>query len=265
MFFLSTILLILAASWGALALYAWVFADRVIFQPPPPSYTGESELIRILTPDGVSLAAVHLRHPTSPYTILYFHGNAEDIGDARPQLEGFYRLGFSVFAFDYRGYGLSGGHPAEQKVYDDTETVVAYLRDQLNVAPSRLVAYGRSLGGGPATAFVGRHPAAGLILEGCFTSAFRVVTRWTLLPWDRFNNLARMKGVRCPVLVVHGTADRVVPFWHGRRLFEALPGQKEFFPVEGAGHNDLIDTAGPRYWKAVAGFVQSLPAWAAGS
>ena len=104
---------------------------------------------------------------------------------------------------------------------EDVEAAYAYLVNELGVAPQRIIVLGRSVGSGPATYLASRKPVGALLLESPFVSAFRVVTGIPILPFDKFNNLSRIGQVHCPALVVHGTADRVVAFWHGRKLYEA--------------------------------------------
>lgn len=103
-----------------------------------------------------------------------------------------------------------------------------------------------------------RESVAGLILESAFTSAFTVVTRWRILPFDRFPNAALLSGVHAPVLVIHGTADEVTSFRHGLRLHEAANEPKQALWVDGAGHNDLLHVAGNRYRQALVRFEATL-------
>jgi hypothetical protein len=127
------------------------------------------------------------------------------------------------------------------------------------VPPERVILHGRSLGGGIASHLASRRPAAGLILESTFVSAFRVPITRPLFPFDRFATAARLRDVRYPVLVIHGTRDEVVPYWHGQALFEKANPPRTHFWVEGAGHNDLQMVAGERYWRALREFADSLP------
>jgi fermentation-respiration switch protein FrsA (DUF1100 family) len=99
------------------------------------------------------------------------------------------------------------------------------------------------------------HPVAGLIIQSGFTSAFRVMTRVPLLPFDRFRNLGSLREVECPVLVIHGTQDQIVPWSHGRSLFAHAAGPKLALWVEGAGHNDVLGVAGSRWDGALERFV----------
>ena len=95
-----------------------------------------------------------------------------------------------------------------------------------------------------------------LVLEAPFLSAPRVVTRIRILPIDPFPNLKMIKDVKCPVLIIHGTKDSVIPYRHGKELFELANEPKRFISVEGANHNDLIFKMDPeRYLKAIEGFA----------
>src|SRR5690606_40899853 len=140
----------------------------------------------------------------------------------------------------------------------DQDAAFAHLTGALGFPPGRIIAWGRSIGGGPATALAAREPLAGLVLESTFISAFRVVTRWPMLPRDRFRNLALLRAVRCPVLVIHGRRDAIVPFYHGRALYRAAPEPKRYLWVDGAGHNDVWHVAGEGYARAVRAFLALL-------
>jgi hypothetical protein len=246
-------------AYGALLVYAWLCSDRLIFLPPPATYADNPGLLKIHTPDGVILAARYLPHPLARHTFIYFHGNAEDLGAVEPILRELHdRLSVSVVGWDYRGYGLSGGKPGEPATLRDAHTVLAYVTGALGVPMDRIILYGSSLGGGPAVELAAGHRVGGLILRSAFTSAFRVMTRVRILPWDKFNNLGRLPRVTCPVLVIHGTADETVPFSHAQQLYAAASGPKYRLWVEGAGHNDLIETAGESYWRALREFDAGL-------
>ncbi len=257
---LSTLLLLLAAGWAALSGLAFVFGERILFQPPAPSYDADRvPVVRIAVGESDVVAVQHLPNPSARHTLLLSHGNAEDLGHLQPLLRLLHRAGFGVLAYDYRGYGLSTpAVPSEKRAIEDAEAVYRHAVDQLGVAPSQLIVHGRSLGGGPTLELATRHPVAGVVLESTFTSTYRVVTGLPVLPFDRFPNLARMRGVEVPVLVVHGEEDQVIGISHGRRLFQAAPEPKRALWVEGAGHNDLAVVAGERYVDALRSFAAEL-------
>ena len=244
--------------YACFCLYVFFFADGKIFLPQPSSYQDTSEILKLTTADQIQLSAVYLPNPASTYTIVYTHGNAEDLGDIRPVLQQLRDIGFSVFAYDYRGYGTSQGTPSERNAYRDIDTAYNYLTQQLRVPPQRIIAYGRSVGGGSAVDLASRKPLAGLIMESCFTSAFRVVVPIPILPFDKFRNIGKIKKVKCPVLVMHGKADEVIPFSHGQQLFAAAFEPKRYLWVDEAGHNDFIWAAGDRYAKTLHEFAQLI-------
>jgi fermentation-respiration switch protein FrsA (DUF1100 family) len=244
--------------YGIVFVGAWLLVPKLLFQPQPSSYTSLPGLLRIPV-DGDAIAAVWMPNPAARWTFLYSHGNAEDLGDDLPILRELHDAGFSVFAYDYRGYGLSTGRASERTAKRDIAAAYAYLTGTLGVPPGRVIVHGRSLGGGPATELASREPVAGLVLESTFTSALGV-SRWgRAFPYDWFRSLRRLKHVRAPVLVIHGTADEVIPIANGRALFRAAPEPKQSLWVEGAGHNDLADVAGERYLAALRRFAGSLP------
>jgi fermentation-respiration switch protein FrsA (DUF1100 family) len=237
---------------------AYFFADRLMFHPETSATWTTEVPIKVRTADGVTLPAVHLPNPQARYTVLFSHGNAEDIRDAATQLGQIHEAGFAVFAYDYRGYGTGDGVPTEENAYKDIDAAYAYITGTLGVAPNRVVAYGRSVGGGPSVDLASRKPLAGLILESTFVTAFRVRTHIPILPFDKFRNIDKIAGVRAPVLVMHGIDDEIIPVWHGRALFERAHDPKLALWVEHAGHSDVPLVAGARYAESLQEFVALL-------
>lgn len=246
--------------YASIAVSAHFVSGGMMFLPAYGSRRAPEGMVRIPLPNGGSLAALYLPNPKARHTIWFFHGNAEDLGDLEPYLREMNRRGFAVFAVDYPGYGLSTGTPSEPAVYEATNTAARYLQDTLHVPLARTILYGRSLGGGPAVELASREPVAGLVLQSAFMSAYRVMTRWPLLPFDKFENLRKLPRVACPLLVMHGRRDEVVAFSHGEALFAAAQVPKTHLWVDGAAHNDFIEMAGEDYWQALRKFSDSLPA-----
>jgi abhydrolase domain-containing protein 17 len=255
---LLRVVLSLALVYAAVGACAWLYSDRLIFLPPPPGYPDGPAILKVPTKDGQRIAAVYRKNPSATYTLLLSHGNAEDLSSLMPLLAVLGDWGFSVLAYDYRGYGRSEGTPSEPHVYADVDAAYDYLVRELQVEPGHVVAYGRSLGAGAALDLAVHRPLGGLVLESPFLSAFRVMTRISLFPFDKFRNSAKIGRVRCPVLVMHGEDDEIVPFWHGRRLFDLAPEPKMLVAVPGAHHNDFVQVAGPRYAQALRDFETRL-------
>lgn len=246
--------------YAGLALFAWLCADRQIFLPQPCSYVAADAPIVLDTPDGVRLRAVHLPNPQARFTLLYSHGNAEDIGYIIPELEFLRQAGFAVFAYDYRGYGLSTGTPSVKGACVDILTAYRYLRDNLGVPARQIVLYGRSVGGGPSVHLAASQPVGGVILQSTFTSAFVVVTKVPLLPFDRFRNLALIDRIGCPLLVMHGRRDGVVPFSHSLRLYARAAAPKRSLWLDDVGHNSFPGMHEERFRAALVEFRQLLEA-----
>jgi len=244
--------------YAFLCFYAVFFSERMIFQPPAASYQDTSKIIKLSSANGMKISAVHFPNPQAQYTILYSHGNAEDLGNISSVLRQIRDSGFAVFAYDYQGYGTSQGTASEYNAYRDIEAAYNYLTQQLGVPAKQIIVYGRSVGGGPTIDLASRQKVGGLVVESSFVSVFRVLTRIPLLPFDKFVNIDKIGKVRSPVLVIHGKADEVVPFWHGEQLFAAAKQPKFNFWVDRAGHNDLMEVAGEGYAETWRDFAKML-------
>jgi abhydrolase domain-containing protein 17 len=245
-----------ALVYSIFAAYVYFRADSMIFMPQPASYSDRPDSLKLPVTGSETISALYLANPKAKYTILYIHGNAEDLGDIRPQLDRFHNWDFNVFAYDYRGFGTSKGQPGEQNAYQDSEVAYRYLTQTLNIPNNKIIVYGRSVGGGSATELATRHDLAGLILESTFTSAFRVVVPVPILPFDKFTNLDKLRSIHCPILIIQGQADTVIPPSHGHSLYAAASSPKQSLWVAGAGHDDVSDIAGDRHQQALAAFQQ---------
>ena len=252
--FVRSILLI----YGLFAVYVYFRADSMIFLPQPNTYQDHDSILKLSVNESEQISAMYLTNPNAQYTLLYIHGNAEDLGEIAPQLKRFQQWGYSVFAYDYRGYGTSDGKPGEQNAYEDAEVAYRYMTEQLKIPRDRIIVYGRSVGGGSAVELAARHSVAGLSLESTFTSAFRVVVPFPILPFDKFRNLHKLKQVDCPVLVMHGQADQIIPFNHGQDLYKAVKGPKVSLWEPEAGHNDFSWVAGARHENAIQQLVSLI-------
>jgi abhydrolase domain-containing protein 17 len=241
-----------------LAVWAHFVSLRMLFPRPPARYERTADHFYLTAPDGVKINARYWPNPGARHTILFCHGNGEDLGSVSTYLEDYHKHGYAILSWEYRGYGYSGGEPDEPTTYADAEMVLEWLR-QRGVPLRNIILYGYSLGGGPATELARRQEVGGLVLEAAFVSAYRVMTRWPLVYGDKFKNLEKLPAVKCPVLVLHGTEDEMIPLWHGEALFAAAkePKMKLFAP--GASHGGIVDTAKDQYWTTLRRFTESLP------
>jgi fermentation-respiration switch protein FrsA (DUF1100 family) len=259
------ILALLAVAGGLIVL----FEKQLIYFPSrghdatPEGLGLSAEELSLTAHDGVRIHGWFLPLPEPRLTILLSHGNGGNIShrlDRTLLLQS--RLRASVLLYDYRGYGRSEGSPDEEGTYRDVRAAYQYLRDEKKVDPRRLVLFGESLGAAVALDLALERPAAALVLESPFTSVPDMARATAFAPLARFvrtryDNLAKVRRLRMPLLVLHGDHDEVVPFAQGRRLFEAAPEPKRFFAIPGAGHNDTYFVGGEAYWKVLAEFLEA--------
>jgi fermentation-respiration switch protein FrsA (DUF1100 family) len=241
-------------------------AGRALLDPPPELRL-DVRRVELMTADSVRLVSWAMPvGDGSGYWLLICHGNAGNISDVgRPyHYAGLRALGLSLFAFDYRGYGESEGLPTESGLYRDADAAYRYLRDTLEVPPERLVIFGHSLGSAVAVELASRVPAAGLVLDGALTSVREraqelfpyAPVRW--IAASRFLSIDRVGALGLPKLFLHARDDEVIPFRHGRKLFEAAAGPKRFVELRG-GHGDAFEVDSAAYFGAVREFIAELP------
>ncbi len=245
--------------------------------PVPPLNKEGSSPVPPLNQEGSSPVPPFNKEGSSPVpplnkgglggVVLYLHGNGLNVGANVEHANRFHRLGLSVFLIDYRGYGKSQGEfPTESQVYEDAQLAWDYLVKQRGINPKQIYIYGHSLGGAIAIDLAVRHAeAAGLIVEGSFTSAramvdFQSGVYWMfpidLLLTQRFDSIAKVDRLQMPVLFIHGTADTIVPVEMSKKLFVVAPEPKQLYIVPDAGHNNLAEFAGGEYLQRISQFVK---------
>jgi fermentation-respiration switch protein FrsA (DUF1100 family) len=212
--------------------------------------------------DGTRLHGWYCPHRAPRVVVLLTHGNAGNITHRADVLQRLNRdHGLAVMTFDYRGYGRSEGTPDEEGILRDARAARAWLAKRAGVPEREIVLMGRSLGGAVAVDLAANDGARGLILESTFTSLPEVAgehVSWIptgLVMRNRLNSRDKLARYQGPLLISHGDADRVIPFEHGRRLFEVANQPKRFVAIPGAGHNDPQTR---EYYLALDEFIDSL-------
>ncbi len=262
-----------------LVLLVRMFEERLVFFPDryatnewDPSRMGvEVEDVFFTTSDGVRLHAWWAapppaeQAPATALTILYFHGNAGNLTNRIENIAFLQQLPANVLAVDYRGYGKSEGRPTEAGVYLDAQAAYDYLFHERGVVPDHLVVLGQSLGVAVAVDLASKRPVAGLILEGGFPSAGRVVQRTMGLPGlrfvirSKFDSAAKLKEISVPVLVAHCTRDPVLPYALGEELYAAANQPKTFVSYDSDYHEPLFFANPPDYAARLRAFLESAP------
>ncbi len=208
--------------------------------------------------DNIVLNAWYKSAQTNHATVIVFHGNAGHIGKRMPLARQLIQQGFGVLLLEYRGYGGNKGQPTEQGLYQDARTGMRFLKKQ-HIPIQRIALYGESLGTGVATKMAEEHPkACALILQSPYTTLAdlgKYHYPWIpIAPWDKFNSLKRMQSIHMPLLALHGTQDRVVPYKFGRALFEAANQPKQWVTLEKQGHGGLWT---PEFIDVVSHFISA--------
>ena len=267
---LLRVVLGLICAYVVLALLAWLFQDRLAFPAPrgtvpDPTKVGipNGERIELTLDDGIKLAGWYLRaggleHAAVTPGLLWFYGNGENIAKIAPVLREFQPPGVALMVFDYPGYGGSEGRATEAMIYKAADAAFLALAGRPEI--SGVYVYGRSLGSAVAVHTAAAHKASGLILESPFTSATDMARlHYGLIPRMlmhlALDNATTIRRVFCPVLIFHGTDDRLVPIAMGRSVAAAAAGPVEFVPIEGADHNDTYDLGAKAYRDRLAQFV----------
>ena len=213
--------------------------------------------------DGARLFGWYVEAQADRPVILWCHGNAGNVIHRLENLKLLYRLGLSVFLFDYRGYGRSQGRPSEEGLYQDALGAHDYLMRIRMIRPERIIIFGRSLGAAVAGELAAQKPAAGLILESAFPSIEAVAkfhygglpVHW-LLGAD-FRLIDRLPHLSPPKLIIHGDKDEIIPLELGRQVFEAATPPKFFYVISGADHNNTYQVGGAAYFGRWAEFIQA--------
>ena len=205
--------------------------------------------VRVQTADGLALTAWFKPPAPGAPTLLYFHGNAGNLNGRAGRVRLFGATGWGELFLEYRGYGGNPGTPSEAGLDADARGAIAYLAGQ-NIASSRVILYGESLGTGVAVRLATEVPVAAVILDSPYTSIADMAQRryWYFparyLIHDRFELLARIARINAPLLVMQGERDQVVPPAMGRAVFAAANEPKEFWSNPQADHFDVAEAGG---------------------
>lgn len=245
----------LACSYAIIVLTVSTFCYKLIFHPPPIGYSDTDHFIETInTSDGAKIATYYRQAKRGMPTILWSHGNAEDIGYLTDLFDNFSNEGFGIYAYDYPGYGISDGTPTEKSCFTAAHTAWRELTENKKITSDKIIILGQSVGSGPASWLANKEQASSLILLSPFVSTYRVLTRIPLFPADKFKNINHIKKSQTPLLIIHGKRDKVIAQWHGRKLYKNHLGPKEFIDIKEAGHNDIHQIAGDQIIKSIRAF-----------
>lgn len=244
---LGVSLLLYAGScvWLVLAQVIYVYTPGKVVSQTPRDVGMEFEELRLTAEDGVVIGAWFIPAKSDNrinQAVLFCHGNAGTRSDRIDSVQTFHDFGMDVLLFDYRGYAESDAPLTEEGTYKDAMSGWMYLKDVKGFAERDIVVFGRSLGGAIATRQAEQVDCKALVVESTFTSAPDMASRmFPFLPTKllcrfKYDTVARIGNVGCPVLIAHSRGDRVIPYSHAERLLAASSDSKQLLEFEG-GHN----------------------------
>ncbi len=246
----------------------YYLANRAVYHPSkyPSGDWSTQQLVGasdvwMETSDHIKIHGWWVERAGSPLVTLFLHGNAGNITNRAPRIQEIVAAGSSILMLDYRGYGKSSGRPSAQGLYRDSEAGFIYLLGK-GYRAEQIILHGESLGTAVAIDLASRRPCAALVLEAPFTSASDVAG--TLVPFigpllvRSFNSLPKIRWIRVPMFFMQGDRDEVIPLRLGQQLFAAAQEPKMFWVIPGAGHNDILETAGADYRHRLTAFYERV-------
>jgi fermentation-respiration switch protein FrsA (DUF1100 family) len=262
---------ILLAAAALALVFLWAGQRRMIYFPfgavPAPSALGLTavEQVTFTSADGLTLAGWFVRPPGGRpplTTVIVFNGNAGNRAMRAPLAAALASHGMAVFLFDYRGYGGNPGSPAEDGLARDARGAAEYVASRPDVDPARVVYFGESLGTAVAVRLATDRRPHALILRSPFPSLVDVgrlhypalPVRWLLR--DRYECIDRIRRAGCPLLVVAGDRDGIIPAELSERLFAAAAEPKRLVIIRDADHNDGALLDGPEMISEIVRFVR---------
>jgi pimeloyl-ACP methyl ester carboxylesterase len=248
---LINLLIFLGSLYLILILVFYFVQDFFFFRPEKlPSYFRYRypfpfDEVNFEMEDGGTINGIHFKVPNSKGVVFYLKGNSRSIKGWGKFAKDFVSKGYDFFIIDYRGFGKSRGKRTETILYNDSQHVYKWLSSQYG--EERIILYGRSMGSGIAARIASWNNPKMLILDSPYYSFLHQIKRYGfILPigWilkyqirtDQF-----IKQINCPIFIIHGLKDRLIPFKHSKMLQALAPSNSHLFELKEAGHNDLSD------------------------
>lgn len=262
-----------------IALWVWIIfrfassqlAKRMLFHPEkellvtPKNINLPYEDVHLTTTDKKTIHGWFIPHPNATKTILFLHGNAGNISHRIDELGLLHYINMNILIIDYRGYGKSTGKLSEKGLYRDAEAAYDYLVDVKKIPQKQIICFGRSLGGVVAIRLALNRKLGALIISSTFTSLHELIktlfSRWLgsifcLANPFKMHSIKLINYVNCPLLIIHGVKDELVPYSMAKELYEKASNPKLLYPIEKATHNDTFIVGGKKYWYMIEEFTK---------
>ena len=251
------ILSFIALAYGALIVFTYFFAERLIFPTPKSTYSSLKNLEMLTLEDGRKIASIFLKNPQSNICILYSHGNGEDLAKIYPLLKTYnMRLNVNIIAYDYCGYGISEGKMTQKDLPKCADAVFNHTVSKLGFKPENIFFAGYSLGSVPSAYLGAKHPnARGVIIIGGVSRAVKTILPFDIIPWKILHNVENIERIEIPILFLHGCRDKTVNI---RNAYENLSAVKHsnahLVKFAEYGHFPLFESE--VYWNEISNFIK---------
>lgn len=239
------------------------------FHPDRRTIIAESDLpeyiqwVKIRTSDSLTIQGLYFsdkKDSVRSKIVVYFHGNAGNMYHRIREAAKLFEMGYDVLIVSYRGYAGSEGSPSEEGIYIDGRSALRFVTQELGYKMSDVIIYGRSLGTTVAIDAAQGQDIFKLVLitplsSGSDYAKAQGMGSFLFLVGEPFPSIQKINNVKCPVLIVHGDADDVIPQRLGIELYEKYTGVKKFVSIPGGGHNDLEFVYPDFYWRSIKEFL----------
>ena len=263
---LKSILIVAALVYVIVCALLYFMQERVIFAAPTervqPQF-GWIEALELQTDDDETIIGWYApaEHAACP-TIIFFHGNAAQLDWGAARFKKMHEAGLGFLAIAYRGYSGSSGRPSESGMITDAQTAWRWLTENKDLSSDQIVIHGHSMGSGVAVQLAAEHAPRALIMESPFYSIQSVIQQRlpnfpiSLLLKHKFRSDLHIANISAPILMAHGSEDKVVPISQSQKLFERAPDPKTYKTIAGQGHNNLVGTG--LYETAIWPFLSDI-------
>ena len=264
--YFTHILLIFVLIYFFILISTYIFQRNLLYHPTENNYSGDQilvsiEKVKINTQDSIELMSwYHNKNVNNYKTILFLHGNAGSLENRIHKINHFKDMNINFLLVAWRGFSGNKGTPTEKGLYEDAESAVRWLKSK-GVRENNIIVYGESLGTGVATEIAQNKNFAGIILESPFTSMIDAgKDKYPYLPVrlllkDRYESNKKIKNINNPILIIHGKADNIVPFYMGKKMYELANEPKYSYFSE---YDDHMMEYNEKLLKVLKDFIGSL-------
>ena len=237
---ISSSIFIIILAYLVVTILLYYNQRNLLYHPTENNYQGDElkvkiDKVQIKTVDNINLMAWYHEKEIKKYkTILYFHGNAGSLENRIHKINHFSDMNINFLLISWRGFNGNDGKPSEQGLYKDAKSAVLWLKNK-GLSEENIILYGESLGTGVATEIAQNKNFGGVILESPFTSMIAAgKSKYPIFPIglllkDKYESDKKIKNISSPILIMHGEADTIVPFWMGKKMYELANEPKYYY------------------------------------